>query len=225
MNWHEAESLLNLGELGAQWLEGKIDHLPAYGGTAPDPETEPLIPALAALNRAGFFTENSQPGELTDHLWQRATVSGFCDEELAIRIHHAIAQTGLIGFICLPDAKNEILPIPVTLDRSDSPPDDGQEQIAPGVKIHTWTGCPADAESIDHFYVSELSPAAVAVLHNSWQLEIVDPVWGRNDLLWPVLVSAVGRADAASYDPDRTTASDPSVSTLSETVCLDKSMS
>jgi len=61
--WHSARTLAGLGELTAQWLEGKIGYVPGYGGAPPDEETEPLIPVLAAANRAGFVTIVSQPGE------------------------------------------------------------------------------------------------------------------------------------------------------------------
>jgi len=55
--WSSARTLTDLGELTAQWLEGSLATLAggAYRG-GPDEETGPLVPVLAALNRAGYVT-------------------------------------------------------------------------------------------------------------------------------------------------------------------------
>ena len=75
--WAEARTLLEVGELTAQWLEGRIPKSPWYRG-APDPETTEIVPVLAALNRIGFVTTMSQPGRgLSEEYAQRAEVSGY----------------------------------------------------------------------------------------------------------------------------------------------------
>lgn len=56
----QAVTLGDMGELTAQWLEGKLRVHPAYAGE-PDPETEGLNEVLARCNRAGFITDFSQP--------------------------------------------------------------------------------------------------------------------------------------------------------------------
>lgn len=60
--WAQARTVADLGELTAKWLEGdpEIKH-PGYHG-APAAETAPLVPVLAAVNRAGILTITSQPG-------------------------------------------------------------------------------------------------------------------------------------------------------------------
>jgi hypothetical protein len=60
--WGQARTLADIGELTAQWLEGRITYLPADLGSAPDSETEALVPVLATVNRMGFVTDFSQPG-------------------------------------------------------------------------------------------------------------------------------------------------------------------
>lgn len=83
--WWTANSLPALGQLTADWLEGRSLFLPAYCATGPDPETTDLIPTLAALNRAGLVTDSSQPGHgpvegYDGRMWlQRAYVSGYTD--------------------------------------------------------------------------------------------------------------------------------------------------
>lgn len=36
-------------------------------------------------------------------------------------------------------------------------------------------------------YGDDLHPAAVEALSDAWQVTLIDPEWGRNDLLWPLL--------------------------------------
>jgi len=75
--WAAAVTLEQLGDLVAQWLEGRISSAPfnAVEGP-PDSETGPLVPVLAQLNRSGFVTEDSQPGEIDGDWAQRAFVTG-----------------------------------------------------------------------------------------------------------------------------------------------------
>jgi hypothetical protein len=61
--WRSARTLADLGELTARWIEGAIASQPGYFGAA-DLESDDLVPVLAAVNRAGFRTDTSQPGEL-----------------------------------------------------------------------------------------------------------------------------------------------------------------
>ncbi len=75
--WAEAQSFNELCQLRAQLIEGE-NFLEA--------ESTPLIPYLAALNRAGLLTTCSQPGEDRGHSKQRAFVSGLASKEIAERI-------------------------------------------------------------------------------------------------------------------------------------------
>lgn len=178
--WRSARTLLDLGALTARWLEGDITFLPGYDGV-PDPETEGLIPVLAAINRAGFVTDCSQPGEPAVDGWcQRAAVTGFCTGDLAARITDALAATDLVvldawpGFDC-------VIQVPVTLD-------DG--------KAHTWVGGTLDVEHLSEVYGPSCGPEAVLALVAAHQVAVFDPVWGRNDRLWPALATALGVAEA-----------------------------
>ncbi|MGH9971900.1 MAG: DUF6919 domain-containing protein [Pyrinomonadaceae bacterium] len=84
--WHEASTFDELCELNARFIEGEIDFSPTYGAGSLDDESKPLISYLAALNRAGFFTTCSQPGEDHRHSKQRAFVDGLALKDTALRI-------------------------------------------------------------------------------------------------------------------------------------------
>lgn len=172
--WRGARTLEDLGELTAAWLEGTISYLPTCTVETPDAETRDLIPYLAAANRAGFVTDQSQPGEpLTDGCGQRAFVTGYCSEPVVDRIRDAILAADLVAIFNPPGWISPVR-IPVTID-------DGAE--------YSWIGDPIDEENIRHFY-SDDCPGAVDALLDAWQVAIFDPVWGRTEELWARLERA-----------------------------------
>jgi hypothetical protein len=85
--WPAARTLADLSELTARFLEGDLSQSPSHVAQ-PDPETGPLIPLLATVNRAGFFTHQSQPGVARgdDGSAQRANVSGFASDGAFARL-------------------------------------------------------------------------------------------------------------------------------------------
>lgn len=166
--WRDARTLDDLGHLTAQWLEGHIAYVPGYGTAAPDEETALLVPVLAEANRHGYVTDFSQPGlTYPDGDAQRAAIAGFCSEDLADRIAAAVLRTDLVAIITPPGCDNPTQ-IPVTTD-------DGE--------AHTWVGGGTDADGIDDLYGADC-PAAVEALKAASYVEVFDPVWGREDLLW-----------------------------------------
>ncbi|MFR0358639.1 DUF6919 domain-containing protein [Streptomyces sediminimaris] len=166
--WRTAHTLEDLGELTAQWLEGRITHLPGYYADGPDEETTSLVPHLAEANRNGYVTDFSQPGlTYPGGDAQRAAVSGFCTEDVADRIGAAVLLTDLVAIVTPPGSSNPTQ-IPVTTD-------DGE--------AFTWVGGGMDDGSIDDMYGDDC-PDAVEALKAAWQVDIFDPVWGRQDLLW-----------------------------------------
>jgi hypothetical protein len=172
--WATALTLTDLGELTALFLEGKISQTPSHCAP-PDPETTPLLAMLASVNRAGFMTHQSQPGIPRDEHGsaQRANVSGFASDEAFARLVAAVATADLI--ITAGRAGQEFGPFfPITLDY-------GEE--------FTWDGLAINAEEISYHYGPYCRPEAVAELQRAWQVTIIDPEWGRNDVLWPVLTA------------------------------------
>lgn len=190
-NWKSVRSLAGLGELTARWLEGNEPEIPGYDGP-PDDETVPLVPVLAALNRSGFVTTCSQPGETgpgyDGALWeQRAVVEGFTRPDLMHRINAAASTAGLMVIAYDPQSMprrrfRSTWAIPATL-RAGEP--------------YTWFGTQVPRREIcdpEVGYGACHRDAVAAVCH-AWQVTVIDFQWGRNGLLWETLERAV-RKDA-----------------------------
>jgi hypothetical protein len=180
VRWQSARTLADLGDLTAEWLEGKIGSQPAYApGSGPDEETAGLVPVLAAANRAGFVTDCSQPGEPAEpgddgSTWeQRAAVSGFASDRVLDRLRKAARTAGLV-LIARKAGKLQASyrdAIPVTC--ADEEP-------------CTWFGAIVNADEVTCQY-DDCHPDAVKALCDAWQVSLIDLEWGRNDVLWPAL--------------------------------------
>ncbi|MBM0233202.1 hypothetical protein JNW91_15815 [Micromonospora sp. STR1_7] len=168
LTWDNAKSLAELGELTARWLTGDLDETPTHGGP-PDEETGPLVPLLAAVNRAGFVTDFSQPGEIDSGWQQRASVCGYCDDATLDRLITAFTPTDLV---LLHERTDSGIRLPVTLNLGTA---------------HTWVG---GSPGVD-YWDDQCSPATVRLLAGCWYVTLVDPIWGRDDHLWPTLAAAL----------------------------------
>jgi Domain of unknown function (DUF6919) len=88
--WAAARDLADLAELTAQWCTGQVGQTPGHAG-GPARETLPYLDLLAAVNRAGFVTENSQAAGPSWTAW----VCGFADEGAAGRLAAVAAGSRL----------------------------------------------------------------------------------------------------------------------------------
>ena len=169
--WAEANSVVHLQELTAQFIEGQLHAHPHYAGATVDDETEDLIPALAAINRGGCLTTCSQPGEIGDGWAQRAMASGYCTEATLNALVAGCLATDLM-VLGLPLGLN--FGARVCVSRQ------GQTETM-------WTGYfqdPGEAFAGD-------STELRTELGDLWCVDVLDPMWGRNDLLWPTVVAAL----------------------------------
>jgi hypothetical protein len=193
--WAQARTLADIGELTALWLEGAIQSYPCYGGT-PDPETAPLVPVLAALNRAGVVTIASQPGfagfGYDGALWeQRAAVETFAGSDEAVEhLAGAASAHGLQviahGAAGMPRWRYRTTREAVVTRRES---DD-----------YTWFGMQLSRRDIRSSWLGWgiCERSAVSALCSAWQVTIVDPEWGRADSpLWTALASFAGLEAAA----------------------------
>jgi len=170
--WREATSLRDLGELMAQWLEGKITYQPAYYARAAEDETDGLVDVLAEVNRAGLVTTFSQPGvPLVAGSGQRASIDGFGTQDTIDRLQAATLGTDLVVIAFAPDCES------------------GGQVVVTAINGHecTWLGLPLDAVDIDDYYQDDLSHPGLDAMRSAWQVNVIDPVWGRDDLLWDTL--------------------------------------
>jgi|SRR5690349_2238892 hypothetical protein len=175
--WRQATTLAAAGELTARWLEGQSEFQPATFTATYDDETAPIAVELAALNRNGLFTKESQPGLRTAELAQRQYVTGFCSAESAAELLALSTQSELVTVAHAPGESSNAA-IPVTLD---------------GGEVVTVLGSsenPVTEEQIQD-WAGETNDALALLLADSWYVEILDPVWGRDDVLLPAVLGAL----------------------------------
>lgn len=178
--WRQAITLAAAGELTARWLEGKSEYQAATFTVRYDAETEPIAAELAALNRSGLFTKESQPGLRTDGSAQRQYVTGFCSAEAAAELLALSARTELVTVAHAPGEASSAA-IPVTLD---------------GGEVVTVLGSsetPVEEDQIRD-WADETNETLALLLADSWYVEILDPVWGRNEVLLPAVLAALTAA-------------------------------
>jgi hypothetical protein len=198
--WAAAASIADLGRLTAAWVRGELPYC-LLQGASPDPETREIAGPLAALNEAGWLTDFSQPafdwktGWDGETQWrQRAAVTFLIDPTRA-HLTVAVAETAglivearrapLFGFQHRWQAFRQQLWVTEVCEPDDLPyPTCG---IGFAYNRSHW-----------HWAASEHgNPRIGAVLADAWQVNVVDPIWGRRDVLWSAMTAL-----AATYkDP------------------------
>jgi hypothetical protein len=173
--WRQATTLEAAGELTARWLEGGSSYQPGHFAAGFDDETKPIAAALAELNRNGLFTKESQPGILAAGAGQRQYVTGFCSAATARGLLALSTRSELVTVAHAPGEASSAA-IPVTLA---------------GPEITTVLGSsenPVEEAQIRD-WADETNDALALLLADSWYVEILDPVWGRNDMLLPAVLT------------------------------------
>jgi hypothetical protein len=167
--WAQPLSLKGLGQLTAEWLEGSIEGSPWNGGSSPDLETTPLLGYLSAMNRLGYVTEFSQPGIAGS---QRASVAGFCERVQAECLASLSLSSDLVVVSEYPGVE-ATYELPITQEERRT--------------FTVLAGRPILDRS-SGFHLRTLS-----VLSECLYVSVVDPSWGRDDLLWASVVAALKR--------------------------------
>lgn len=175
--WRQAITLAAAGELTARWLEGKSEYQAGTFTVSYDAETEPIAAELSALNRSGLFTKESQPGLRDAGGIQRQYVTGFCSAEAAVELLALSTRTELVTVAHAPGEASSAA-IPVTLDGDDV------------VTVLGSSETPLEEEQIRD-WANETNETLALLLADSWYVEILDPVWGRNDVLLPAVLAAL----------------------------------
>jgi hypothetical protein len=189
--WQSARTLADLGDLTARWIEGGLASQPGYCGSSDVDDPERLVPLLARLNRAGFVTTGSQEafngtGYDGAHWQQRATVEGFATGVALMRFSDAAHDAGLLAVAYDPPSRFRWRygyrdSVAVTTR-------EGRYRTGFGVQLPRrhirdgWIGygmCHRDA---------------VKALCGAWQLTLIDPEWGRPDVLWETLERALAES-------------------------------
>lgn len=178
--WRSAASITDLGKAMGDWLEGRTVSRPGYEqGYSVDGETSHLVPTLAAVNRAGYLTDSSQPGE-----------SGTAYDGRPYR-----QRAGVTGHIAAGD--------PLLRSLMDGARSAGITVVAkgPGVSVgsrhgmvvtewggepYTGFGAVTSRRQTDAIW-DGVGRSARQHLLKGVALTLVDPVWGRDTVLWPLL--------------------------------------
>lgn len=162
--WEQARTLADLGTLMARWLTGDLKSQPGYEpGCGPEAETRELLAPLAAANRAGYVTTDSQPGLHHDGrgstIRQRAAVCGFVDDPTVLRrLKQAASREGLI---VLDGRRNPPWEIVTTVDG----------------RAFTAFGEPVPARHVRDQWPG-LHRQAHKALARAQQITLVHPSWG-----------------------------------------------
>ncbi|MBT2533427.1 hypothetical protein J7E83_15125 [Arthrobacter sp. ISL-48] len=175
--WRQATTLEAAGELTARWLEGTSQYQAATFTPGYDDETGPIAAELAALNRNGLFTKESQPGLKSPRSAQRQYVTGFCSAETAAELLNLSTRTELVTVAHAPGESSSAA-IPVTLD--------GREVVT----VLGSSENPVQEDQIEG-WADESNETLALLLADSWYVEILDPIWGRNNVLLPAIQSAL----------------------------------
>lgn len=173
--WARARSLTELGDLTAQWLEGRINEQPGYYGSVDVDESEApgLTAALIIANRSGYLTHSSQAGFDGSgidgaHWRQLAWVTGFAVRQLAEHLKQAADGAGYRAILWRPHAAS----LDVTW-REGRPMTSDRWMTRRVIRRQVFPGIPRNTRW---------------QLYAATQVAIVDPIPGRNTL-WSWLAS------------------------------------
>jgi hypothetical protein len=187
--WKRATTLRRLANLMAAWFEGTCTFQPAYNASNPNLETEPLLLHLIRANRAGFFTESSQPG-LDGHRGhdgavrhQRAFVSGWAEAGVTDDLARAFGDDERFIFVVqsepVPPLRCNDAVTPVTVRERG----DGTDRR----DVVTVAGTFLGKDYLRAIYQHELRPAAIKAICDAYQVTIIDTEFGGRMRLWEKL--------------------------------------
>jgi hypothetical protein len=108
-------------------------------------------------------------------LAQRAFVSGLCSEQLSSHLLAAAVSTDII-ILATPVRRPSCIQIPVT---------------RLGQNEETWLGAALERDDLLAMHRGELHEDVLGGLLDLWSVQAFDPVWGRDELLWEVLLRGV----------------------------------
>ena len=176
--WRDTRTIADIGQVMARWLTGEVRYWSGHGDGI-DSETRHLLPTLVALNQAGVVTTNSQPGyDGTGydgaHWRQKAWLTAIVDDRSPL-LGRLILSAEAAGMTVLRGNRHHGQT--VLTDRNGEPWTDIRGRIPRNHLAREWHGLSRQG-------LKELRTHG-AVLH------IVDPVWGRDDRLWPALANAI----------------------------------
>ncbi|MDT0270557.1 hypothetical protein RM844_30220 [Streptomyces sp. DSM 44915] len=185
--WARARTVADLAGLTADWLEGRLPGGHPGGYDRPDEETADLVPDLVRLNRAGYATDCSQPGESGPgydgaHWEQRSAVDGWV--EPGEQLDRIVSAASAAGLLVIQQSHST-----GRLRRGPSPLR-GVPVTRRAGRDRTWFARRLTDGDLRRS-LRGLHREAYRALDRAVYLTVVDPAWGRADRLWHVLDKAV----------------------------------
>lgn len=180
--WAATRTIEDHARLVVAWLNGAHRFLPGYAGP-PAPETLLIRDALISINRGGLVTFGSQPGLRSAEVEQRAFLDAYGSPETVRGVARAAAAAGLWvdtdgagpGVRTMPSDR-----VPVTFDTATAEAFTTAGLWLPRDDFPVW-----DPEAV------RWHPESRSAWESAALIVVVDPVLGRNDMLWSVVVSAL----------------------------------
>lgn len=195
IRWGAPTTHIELGEVVARWLtsdgvRSQTGHQPRRG---PDLETLPLLEVLARVNRRGYVTDGSQPGDEdlqfkpTVLRWeQRAFVEGWADAAMAARLRRLTARHGLL-IRCRRAGRRWTSAEAIDATRVITPTT---------VEVTLAVGCTEAVPHVRNLRFPDVNDGMLKELLNGWNVTLVDPEWGPSDRLWRALDELADEIDA-----------------------------
>lgn len=196
--WAHAQSIDDLGRLMVRWIDGEDRVSMSHWGPA-DPETGPMLGQLRQMNLRGLVTFDSQAGARYRSLLRipviaRATLDAFGSAEAVSQVEESCLQAGLV---------TANLPLMSRRSEGGPSPMDSYVRRVLGVDLPvSFFDTAVDSlmrrrrgrssSSLSRLDIAlpglEPSEALAAELDEARYISIIDPVAGRNDVLWPAVL-------------------------------------
>lgn len=183
--WQAARTLTDVGNLMADWIQGKITSRPGYCGPTDLDLPETLVPLFAGLCRAGFVTHQSQEGFSGygyDGEWwvQHAFAEAFTTEAVVDRLHETAPSRLLV-------ISHDPAGLPTWRYRRDS---DFAATVRAG-RRYTGAGSSLPRRHIRHPHIGfgACGREASDALCSAWQVTIADLAPGPETFLWDYLTT------------------------------------
>jgi hypothetical protein len=181
--WQAARTLTDVGNLMADWIQGKITTRPGYYGPTDLDQPDTLVPLLASLCRDGFVTHQSQEGFSGwgyDGAWwvQHAFVEAFTTEDVVDRLYETASSRLIV-------ISHDPATLPAWRYRRDS---DFTATYRIG-RPYTGAGSSLPRRHIrdPHIGFGACGKEATDALCSAWQVTVADLAPGPETFLWDFL--------------------------------------
>ncbi len=180
--WRERRRhAVTLRELGTHTLDRLTNRRQRpYYTTAPGTALDDILPELTVMNTAGMVTVKVQTAADDSHSRRCALLHAFGPPDLITAVADACTQAGLDVTTCPFSTTPQPMHPPKAIAWGPEP----QRQVS-AISIGPCI--------ISQYLFGFAHPTAQAAMARALSIEIVDPVPGRQDLLWSTIIATIDR--------------------------------